>query len=527
MDWQYTPHALGSLVTAIVSAGLAVYVLRRSGTFGTKMVALYMIGVTVWSISHAAELSSANLSVAVFWSKVAYVGIVVVPVAWLAFTAEYAGRERWLTRSNLTLLSVMPFTTLALVFTNEVHRLYWSETRMVSSGLFDALVVTYGVGAWAWISYSYVLLFAGTVLVVSTVIRSKGLYTKQGWILLFGVSAPWLGNAAYVVGLGPIPNLDSTTYFLLLTGMAVIWAIPQFRLFDVIPVAWASVVEEMKDAVIVLDHQNRILDTNPSVRSISEVPVSQAIGMPLDLVVSDKEIVRLANGSRDSRDEVKINDREARRDYEITVSVLRGHRRHGEVRLLVARDITERKALEERLQYQVFHDPLTDLPNRVFFSDRLEHALVDSEQEEKSRVAVLFLDLDNFKYVNDSLGHDVGDRLLIAAARRLEGCVKPTDIVARLGGDEFTILLDGVADMGEAKRIAGRVIGAFEEPFDLAGQEVFAGASVGIAIGKKSPERPGDLLRRADLALYKAKRSGKARYEIFDLGSYRTLPKRG
>ena len=346
MSWQYTPYALGSLATALVSAGLAVYVLRRLGTPGARMVALYTVAVTVWGASYAVALSSTDLAVNLFWSKVEYVGIVAVPVAWVGFAAEYAGMERWLTRRNLALLCVVPLVTLALLFTNEAHHLYWSETVMDPSGPFVALDVTYGPGCWVWISYSYALLLAGAVLVVSTLASSETLYTWQGGVLLFGVAAPWLGNAVYVFGLSPIPDLDLTPYFLLLTGAAVVWAIPQFRLFDVVPVARSSVVEGMGDGVIVLDSQNRVLDMNPAARPVAEVPVSRAIGRPLNFSVKNEEILRLADEPNGARGQVRVGGGSDRRDYEVTVSALPGHRRREEVRLLVVRDVTERVSRE-------------------------------------------------------------------------------------------------------------------------------------------------------------------------------------
>ena len=349
MSWQFTPYALGSLATALVSAGLAVYILRRLGTHtppGARMVALYMVAVTIWGAAYAVGLSSTDLAVNLLSSKVAYVGIVAVPVAWVGFAAEYAGRERWLTARNLALLCVVPLVTLALVSTNEMHYLYWSETEMDASGPFVALDVTYGVGCWAWIAYSYALLFAGALLVVSTLARSGALYTKQGGVLLFGVAAPWLGNAAYVFGLSPIPDLDLTPYFLLLTGAAVIWAVSRFRLFDVVPVARAAVVEGMEDGVIVLDARDRVLDMNPAAGAISKVPVSEAVGLPLGSVVSGEEILGLVRGAPEARGQVKVGEGADRRDYEVTVSALRDHGRREEVRFLVVRDVTERVSRE-------------------------------------------------------------------------------------------------------------------------------------------------------------------------------------
>ena len=179
------------------------------------------------------------------------------------------------------------------------------------------------------------------------------------------------------------------------------------------------------------------------------------------------------------------------------------------------KDITERKALEQKLQYQAFHDPLTDLPNRASFMDRLGHALTRADRLE-TKVAVLFTDLDNFKIVNDSLGHKAGDQLLIAVADRLKTCLRPEDIVARLGGDEFTILLEGVAGVSDAAKVAERIAEELQPPFVLDGQEVFATTSTGIAVSSAAQGQPTDLLRHADLAMYRAKSKGKACYEVFE-----------
>ncbi len=181
----------------------------------------------------------------------------------------------------------------------------------------------------------------------------------------------------------------------------------------------------------------------------------------------------------------------------------------------VVHDITERKALEERLEHQAFHDSLTGLPNRALFIDRLGHALARIERHEKS-VAVLFLDLDDFKLVNDSFGHEVGDRLLTAVAGRLRENVRPQDTIARLGGDEFTVLLEDVEDVNGAAYVAERITEALKAPFDLGEHRVLTRVSVGAVLGTSVRDQPEDLLRDADLALYEAKRRGKARYEVSD-----------
>ncbi len=180
------------------------------------------------------------------------------------------------------------------------------------------------------------------------------------------------------------------------------------------------------------------------------------------------------------------------------------------------RDITERYTAEERLRYYALHDTLTELPNRVEFMNQLRHAVERAEGNAFARFAVLFLDLDRFKVINDSLGHAVGDKLLVATAERLTACVRPGDIVARLGGDEFTILLNRSGDASEVAGVAERLQAKISEPFKIDNYEVFTTASIGIVVSSNVTRSAEDFLRDADAAMYRAKESGKARYEIFD-----------
>jgi diguanylate cyclase (GGDEF)-like protein/PAS domain S-box-containing protein len=183
--------------------------------------------------------------------------------------------------------------------------------------------------------------------------------------------------------------------------------------------------------------------------------------------------------------------------------------------LSIIRDITNRKRVEEKLFHNAFHDSLTNLPNRALFLERLRHA-VQKTQQGNYLFAVLFLDLDGFKVVNDSLGHLAGDQLLVAIAQRLTRCLKTGDTLARFGGDEFTILLENIQDLSQAIKIAERIQQELAHSFNLDGQDIFTATSIGIVLSTLDMPQPEDLLRSADTALYRAKALGGTRYVVFD-----------
>jgi diguanylate cyclase (GGDEF)-like protein len=188
------------------------------------------------------------------------------------------------------------------------------------------------------------------------------------------------------------------------------------------------------------------------------------------------------------------------------------------------KSLAQLSALEEELQHQASHDPLTGLANRVLFVDRVDHALARTDRS--GPVAVLFLDLDDFKTVNDSVGHIAGDQLLVTVAERVRHCLRSGDTAARLGGDEFGILIDETKDPRDAIYVAERIIRALESPFALQGKEVFIHASIGIAFGEHDVPSSDTLLRNADVAMYRAKSQGKDRYDVYETGMHIAVVKR-
>ncbi len=199
----------------------------------------------------------------------------------------------------------------------------------------------------------------------------------------------------------------------------------------------------------------------------------------------------------------------------LNISAVRDSNGHSSYLVFQFQDITERKTEEERLVHNVFHDALTGLPNRALFMDRLRLATERARRRKDQIYAVLFLDLDGFKAINDNLGHIVGDQLLIQISRRLKGCLRTTDTIARLGGDEFTILLEDLSDERESLRIVERLQKELALPFKLGANEIQVTASIGVTWSNPKYQRPEEILRDADSAMYSAKASGKACYQLF------------
>jgi diguanylate cyclase (GGDEF)-like protein/PAS domain S-box-containing protein len=278
-------------------------------------------------------------------------------------------------------------------------------------------------------------------------------------------------------------------------------------------------VRNSSDFIMAVDAAGTIDYVSPSVERLLHAPAAELLDTPLvslahpdDIVGLNSLIARaLASPGRRISGEWRIRQPEGTwlpvetvassgtGDFDATAVVLN------------TRDLQERKALEQKLVFQAFHDPLTRLANRSLFQERVEHAL---DRRNVTDTAVLFIDLDNFKTINDSLGHAAGDHVLVEMAHRVRSSLRTEDTAARLGGDEFAVLLED-AEVTAAARVAERIRAAIGQPFWVLAQEVYVSASIGIAV-RREGDTAGDLLRNADVAMYTAKSKGKARFELFE-----------
>lgn len=281
-------------------------------------------------------------------------------------------------------------------------------------------------------------------------------------------------------------------------------------------------LEQTADAVSIADPRGCIEYVNPAFEEITGYSRSEALGRSEAILKSGRHddafyrnMWQALNAGKPFRD-IFINRRKGGELFyeEKTITPLRDE--HGDIRHFVAtgKDISERMETQERLRYLAHHDVLTELPNRTLFMDRLDHALA-KRSDADAGVALLFLDLDRFKLINDSLGHDVGDRLLQVVAKRLRLCVRQGDTIARLGGDEFGIVLESLKDGRRAAEVAQQIIEALSKPIDEQTAELFVTSSIGISLAPLDAMDAQTLLKHADVAMYRAKESGRNMFQFY------------
>jgi len=354
MHWRFTPYLFPVVLAAALSAGIALFAWRRRSIVGVAPFSILMLAIAEWSLGYALELAGADIPTKLFWVPIEYLGIVIVPAAWLTLALQYTGRTKWLTPRLLVLLSIEPLITLVLVWTNDLHHLVHAKVGLEISSAYTVLVITRGTWYWINVGYSYLLLLLGTALLVSfipTLRRRASLYRGQISALIIAVLVPWVSNVVTIFGLSPLPHLDLTPLTFTVTGLAMAWNLLRFRLLDLVPVARHTVVESMSDAVIVLDQYNRITDLNPAAQRLFGRPLAELIGQPAAQVASAwSDQVERFRGATQAHEEIVLAVDGAARSFDLRISPLSDRRGSLSGRLIVLRDITERKQAMQALE---------------------------------------------------------------------------------------------------------------------------------------------------------------------------------
>ena len=377
MQFQYTPYILPLVVSAMIAGFVAVYVWRRHATAsGAMAFVLLALACAEWSLGYALEIAGADLPTKIFWGKSQYLGIVTIPLCWIIFAYSHSTQGTRMTRRTVTLLSIVPFITLVVAFTTELHGLIWKDIQILTVGAFSALKVTHGFWFWIYWVYSNVLLLVGTIFILRSFNRTKGLFRRQNILLLIAVLTPWFGNTLYVSGLSPIPHLDITPFAFTISVVIFAWGIFSFKLVNLAPVARDLVVEKMPDGMIVLDKQGTIVDINPALQSALGVSAAQAIGRKAkDLFGAWTSLVERYENVVEAEDEVVFGEGESQSWFELRMSPLVNSRERLLGRVVTVRNITKRKQMEEalRLNEEKYRKIYENVEDVIYETDNQSH----------------------------------------------------------------------------------------------------------------------------------------------------------
>jgi len=510
-SYALNPYAIPTLATAGAMLLLGVVVLfRERGSREAWHFALLAGPVSVWLACFSLMYLASDERVALVWARAAYLGVGCIPAGLYGFTlAVTRGLHRRLLRTGWLLSAAF-------------------AVAMVSTGALVRDLYAYPWGFYPrfrWLGAPF-LAFFFTMLVLCLReywldyrTASTAAHRRRTRLLMTGFSIAYLGSfdfvAAYGVPLYPFGYLP----VLVFTGLLA-YTIGRYRLVDFTPAfAAEQILATVADPVIVCDSEGRIRFTNGAASTVLGYGPGELVDAPIErlaepsLVSAVRALVTAGESVRGT--EMVFHKRDGEEvDVEVSLSPLLDDRRAAVGAVLIARDIRARKLAESRIAYQAHHDALTGLPNRALFYDRLTQELARSRRHDGRRLAVLFLDLDQFKVVNDTLGHAAGDRLLIEIAGRLQRTVRESDTVARVGGDEFTFLLPGIDRAEDAARAAQKILDAISRPIEIGGRQLYITTSIGISLYPADGEEPEALLSSADIAMYRAKDLGRNGFQL-------------
>ena len=514
---------LSYIVSAGLSAAVAILAWRQRQTVGARELAFLMLAIAWWLVASAFEAIVTDLSTKVAWAVIAYPGIESAPLLYLLFVSAWTRLDGWLTPARIALLAVMPVVTVGMAATNESHHLLWPGVTLIDA--WGGVTAVYEHGPWFWVQAAYAecLLAVGLVVLVVAIFRYPAVYTPRLRLAVGATLVPVVGSVLYTLGLGTSVHADLSSIAFAVPGIIGAWAILRYRLLDLVPLAWPTLLDALADAVLVLDTEGRL--------AVLSLSATRLLGVPADRVGQDARrvlrhvpgLVDVLEGAGDRDLEVPMGPGEpphraaasagiepvapsdASRWLSIRIAPIADMRGRAAGSLVVLRDVSEHHRIIDTIRALSNTDELTGLLNRRGFMTLGEQQIRTSIRT-GNRLWLLFADLDGLKDINDRLGHEAGDRALCEVAGLLRtGSFREADLVARLGGDEFAILAPEISPMG-GELFVRRVADGVERANGQPGREFTLSLSLGLAVlDPTQPQSLDELISQADRLMYGAK----------------------
>ncbi|ATW28161.1 histidine kinase N-terminal 7TM domain-containing protein [Candidatus Formimonas warabiya] len=350
MYFQYVPFIWTLLASTLVILALAIYALQHKDVKGAVPFSICMFLTALWSGSYALELAGTDLFTKLFWTNVQCISYSFAPVLWLIMVFRFIERDHWVTRRNILLLLILPFLTVILAWTNNLHGLMWQNARLDINGPFPVVAKTFGPWFWVIAAYSYLLNILSESLLALSLRRKSALYREQSRALFIGLALLFIQNALYIFGIHPVPRYDLTPVVAGVSGLYIAWGIFRYRLFDIVPVARENIIENMDDGLIVLDARNRIADMNRTAKTIFGPPSIRAIGQKVEAFFKNQPaFAEISCGRETLPRELVIQNESDRKTFEVSYLSLQDRRGKHNGLTIIFHDVTERRLVQARL----------------------------------------------------------------------------------------------------------------------------------------------------------------------------------
>ncbi len=438
---QYTLFMMLAPLAAITSIVVAAYSWRSRAAPGALALMWAMIAVTGWLVLNTFELADPTEQGTVFWAKLEYPFFTLAPVAWLAFAIQYTGRSKWLTPGRIVLLCIVPLTVSSFALTNDWHHLIWKSYTFTPINNWLAMSVgAYGPWFWVHIAYSYSAVLAGAFLIVREYFQSWKMYRRQSLWSVVGALGPIVFNIVYVFHLIPGFRKDYSSVSYATFGLAFSIAILRYQLFDLMPVARKTLVDEMSDGVLVVDKQNRVVDMNPAAQSALGLSTAEAIGQPVAQVLRFwQSLADPFSDKTETQTEISVGQGKAQRYYDVRLSPLSDRRGQLTGRLVVLHDITARREVEEVLRrtnqelearneeldafdHTVAHDLRSPLSIVIGYANTIADYADTLSREELQRSARALLQ------IGLKMDNIIDELMLLAGLRKAQATMEPLDM---------------------------------------------------------------------------------------------------
>ncbi len=510
MQYRFVPYLWISIALTVILIFLINFAWKRRSEKSVPYFLLALILAAVWVISQAMEIAAIDLSTKLIWANIMYIPSTLTPVAYFFLAIQFVEldnlrKKRWLP----ICLLIMPLLLNLLLWTNDYHGLIRQNVFLDTSGSIPVVGKTYGPFFWVYTVYNTSLTIVTLLILIRGLRTSKiRLQRAQIFSLFLGLLLPTCSVCIFVSKIFPF-NIDPTPIIIGLSGLIISWGIFRYRLFDIVKIAYSMIIREMCTGLIIIDNEGIVLEINPAAADMLGLSVRQPVDVPiLELLEAFPQLIDLYEQKINITDEVIYEKDNCTNYYEVSLKRLEKSPSAPLGWIMQIYNITKRKLEEEKIRHVASHDVLTGLLNRahfqLVFSEELAHARMAG-----STFAVAYLDLDDFKFINDTYGHEVGDEFLCEVARRLTGILRTSDIIARYGGDEYVILFPNVGEDEKLELISSKIFKAFEKSFLYNNNSMQIKASIGFSVYPRDGNSMDDLINKADKAMYSIKSTEK------------------